>query len=895
MDDIKRIDLVDIELTGGSLHRSWCKHTIGTADELANAFGVRVFRDGEAVNLGGGSVQGFFRDPQGNNIPLATTGTIDYNVAYVVLTAECYNYEGQFCLAIKVKDTDNDITSTMRIVDGIVDNTHTDNPVVPTDSVPDYTDILAVYEEMLEAKAGSVRFDITQSLTTAQKTKARTNIDAAGIAQVVRVDDDQSLTNTQKTKARSNIGAASTDTATTSANGLMSSTDKIKLNGVETEATKTIIDTTLANSGQAADAKQTGDKIIELKNVLTNYNNFNVIDYLTNPSTVSWRGIDFTNNGNGTYTVDGTATDGDFYNNFFISTTELPYGTHAGQFFRIAYDAEDVELQVYSYNGSTYTLLCGTKSDTTVKIPNDAVGLTIRFFVAEGQTVDNETISEPSIVVEPINSIHTAKNANLSLSSVHADNIGSNEILYKYDTQGNTDELPYPTWMGNMFSAYGGDGLSDHSGMGVLALSHDRRIHFRDKWGQNPTWSLWKELVTDPADCFTGTFPATATDVDTRIQLLANTAYIVHFNSEITGGINIFGGGNTSNVARVSSNKQETLFKNDGTKRTLHLYNYDGADDDIDITVTPLRNDLNQIKRYYISKTDAMADYTSVTQCLLDLKNDYSEKEIYIDGGDYDLFQEYADAEVPVYTGDNPTFDYFNYCVWVPTNTHIIGRGIVKLIWMPDAEDVTYNQAMTVSPLNVAGSCVIENVEVHCKNGRYCLHNDALGKSGYNGAIQVFKDVKFYMYPSDTKDGHYLSFTQTTGFGIDREMHHIYENCEFHNTVGGRAFYGHTRGTVGGVTLTKPMSSNITLTNCIFDTTGDNAVVLGNSDNSNIRIRVKFSSCYFNKRIYIKDESGDTGSYQNQYDLTLLNCNNPTIIILDSNNPYEPKIYPPVT
>lgn len=208
MDDIKRIDLVDIELTGGSLHRSWCKHSIGSADALANAFGVRVFRDGEPVNLGGGSVQGFFRDPQGHNIPLTTTGTIDYNVAYVVLTAECYNYEGQFCLAIKVKNTDAGITGTMRIVDGMVDNTHTDNPVVPTESVPDYTDVLAVYEEMLEAKAGSVRFDITQSLTSTQQEKARDNIGAVPDVNV-RYDQTQSLTAAQKLQARENIEAAS--------------------------------------------------------------------------------------------------------------------------------------------------------------------------------------------------------------------------------------------------------------------------------------------------------------------------------------------------------------------------------------------------------------------------------------------------------------------------------------------------------------------------------------------------------------------------------------------------------------------------------------------------------------------------------------------------------------
>ena len=182
MDDIKRIDLVDIELNSGTLYRSWAPHSIGTADALANAFGVRVFRDGETVNLEGGSVQGYFRDPQGNNIAITSSSYrhISGNEAYIILPQACYNYEGQFTLAIKLINNGAGITGTMRIVDGMVDNTNTGSAVAPTGEVPTYEEVLSVYEEMLEAKAGSVRFDITQSLTAAQKLQAKENIEAAG-------------------------------------------------------------------------------------------------------------------------------------------------------------------------------------------------------------------------------------------------------------------------------------------------------------------------------------------------------------------------------------------------------------------------------------------------------------------------------------------------------------------------------------------------------------------------------------------------------------------------------------------------------------------------------------------------------------------------------------------
>lgn len=179
MDDIKLMNIVDIELNSGNLHRSWLNHSIGTGDAKANCFGVRLFRDGEAVSLTGGSVQGFFRNSHGENIAITSGNKISGNVAYVVLPQACYNYEGQFTLAIKVINSSTGVTGTMRIVDGVVNNTNTGNAVAPTGTVPTYQEVLSVYNEMVAAKEGSVRFDEAQSLTAAQKKQARSNIDVA--------------------------------------------------------------------------------------------------------------------------------------------------------------------------------------------------------------------------------------------------------------------------------------------------------------------------------------------------------------------------------------------------------------------------------------------------------------------------------------------------------------------------------------------------------------------------------------------------------------------------------------------------------------------------------------------------------------------------------------------
>lgn len=146
-------DIVDINLESGTIHRSFLNHSIGRADVNANRFGIRTFRDGVPVDLSGASCQGFFRNAEGTNIALTSYGTVDGNVAYVTLPAACYNVEGQFCLSIKL--VGGGVTGTMRIVDGMVDNTNTTGAVAPTSSVPTYSEIIAQYDAMVAATAAA--------------------------------------------------------------------------------------------------------------------------------------------------------------------------------------------------------------------------------------------------------------------------------------------------------------------------------------------------------------------------------------------------------------------------------------------------------------------------------------------------------------------------------------------------------------------------------------------------------------------------------------------------------------------------------------------------------------------------------------------------------------------
>ena len=146
-------DIIDINLNSGNIYRSFLNHAIGFGDNAADHFGVRVFRDGVPVTLSSVTVQGFFRNSQGQNIALVS-GTVEGNVAYVTLPQACYNYEGQFTLAIKL--VGGGVTGTMRIVDGFVDNTNSSGTVAPTGTVPTYQEIIAQYNAMVAATDGAL-------------------------------------------------------------------------------------------------------------------------------------------------------------------------------------------------------------------------------------------------------------------------------------------------------------------------------------------------------------------------------------------------------------------------------------------------------------------------------------------------------------------------------------------------------------------------------------------------------------------------------------------------------------------------------------------------------------------------------------------------------------------
>lgn len=481
-----------------------------------------------------------------------------------------------------------------------------------------------------------------------------------------------------------------------------------------------------------------------------------------------------------------------------------------------------------------------------------------------------------------------------------------NRIYLRSSTGQACSHLPFDNFLGTIVT-FNGTGADSASGTFQLALSSLNRMFMRRFWGNEPEWNEWTEVlsfdnisnVTGLLYEYTGEFTTTET-ITTDFVMQPNTSYAVKFYGSRTSVINVFGASNTSSFKHAYPSDDTIIFTNDSVSRHLCLYNPNGQLDTVKIKVFTL--DSISLKSesvpavYRVAKNITNGDYTSLTKCLYDLKDDHDPKVIEIWEGDYDLYSEYKELYdaglLDIYTGNDPSMDYFPYCVWVPKNTHIIGKGIVRLKWMPDPSevDITAVQCRCISPLNVAASCTIENVEVYCKNGRYCLHNDGLGKPEFTGATQQYINCRFYKYANDVETGSGLSygFLPTTGFGIDRDMHHVYENCTFVNYANERAFYGHSRAST---LSSEAQNADITLENCVIDSEGTPCVKFGNSSSRLVHIRVMFNSCYISGLVRSQAESSASADTSNGFDVQFLNCGNVSMKINDPDNPYPPKAY----
>ncbi len=293
---------------------------------------------------------------------------------------------------------------------------------------------------------------------------------------------------------------------------------------------------------------------------------------------------------------------------------------------------------------------------------------------------------------------------------------------------------------------------------------------------------------------------------------------------------------------------------------------------------------VNKEHIYYVGAT---REYTSLTRLFLDLAEDEAEKTIYVDPGVYDVFREYKEAGIQSPPDDVTVGDYFSYNVFLPLNTKLIGIGNVRLEFSPSPDEITYAESRTWAPLNVTGACYIENIEIYCKNGRYCIHDDCHNK--YQNVNHYYKHVRCFYELGDTNEkGQLLGLNNTIGFGFAQGCKFEFDDCtlQFIGEGNYSAFYGHETG------WENPLNApSLILRNCLILGSESNSKVLRlqNLAKADLHILTRIESCYILGGIYLTI-FGDKSAQR--FDVTLINSGNPPQLIDKAEeNKYPIKVF----
>ena len=286
---------------------------------------------------------------------------------------------------------------------------------------------------------------------------------------------------------------------------------------------------------------------------------------------------------------------------------------------------------------------------------------------------------------------------------------------------------------------------------------------------------------------------------------------------------------------------------------------------------------------YYVGP---QREHKSLTRLFLELKEDDREKTIYVDPGTYDMFAEYKEAKIPSPPDDVSSPDYFTYNAFLPLNTRLIGIGNVLLRFAPSRDEITYGESRTWSPLNILGACHIENIEIYCKNGRYCIHDDSHNK--YKNTVHSYKHVRCTYELSDCKDGQLLGFNQTIGNGMAQGTKFEFDSCTFRFLGSGNhaAFYTHESG------KDDPENApSLIFRNCLFlgNPNSDRVLRLQNLATAPLRIQTRLESCVLVGGIHLTIYKETSAQH---YDVTLINSGNPPQRIdREEENPYPIQVY----
>lgn len=270
--------------------------------------------------------------------------------------------------------------------------------------------------------------------------------------------------------------------------------------------------------------------------------------------------------------------------------------------------------------------------------------------------------------------------------------------------------------------------------------------------------------------------------------------------------------------------------------------------------------------------------YETYTECIRALQGNENRKTVYIHSGVYDIFEETGGADYWTTITDS-SLNWRDVCDIIPPNTSVIGIGDVVLEFMPENSEIASVASDLISPVNISGSCTLENVTVNADNCRYGIHDETSGLGEFAGAVKKYKNVIINRYQTGTVGSHRDAFA----CGYDDDAKFDFENCIFNAQTIGTPLRFHDRGKA---------RTTINVNNCVCYG-GDrirSAVRLEDvSNNEYAHTRFTMAGCYIGGRVH--ELNGHNTGGRNPFDITLINCSDVDIQIDTEVNPFEPKVF----
>ena len=291
-----------------------------------------------------------------------------------------------------------------------------------------------------------------------------------------------------------------------------------------------------------------------------------------------------------------------------------------------------------------------------------------------------------------------------------------------------------------------------------------------------------------------------------------------------------------------------------GVSSFLYVYSLSDGEYPIDSVTIHVKKRRAEDNVYHIGSDFGNPSFSNFINSI---KDDDSEKTVYIHQGVYDIYSELGGAE---YINSLPSDSKWrDIQPIIPPNTKIIGAGNVTLRFMVDDGQINEEKKSLVnlfSPVNVSGSCTIENISIEAKNCRYCIHDETSGNAIFDGAVHNFIGVRAHMYNGSLGHGgcYYA--------GHNNGMSFLFDNCSFESE---KTFSWSTHDWT--ISAKNYDGAIYILKNCRFP---QGFRLSSSSKKDNIIDRVYLNGCYLSKLAFSAENPGE---YYQRYKVSANLCN----------------------